>query len=325
MQLQKLFTKQKMMRNVLYSLIPIYVFSVYLFGWRVIALLAAVTVAGCLGEYWIMRMINKDKAKISEAVLVSCALFTLTLPPTIPIWIAVVGILFGVIIGKCVFGGFAQNIFNPALAGRCFIYVSFPIPMTVKWANPFKGIPGGLIKWAAGPDLVTSVTPMINREMNGIATNPVTLFLGNTAGSIGETSALLIIIGAIYLIYTKTANWKIMVSVLGSAAVLSSILYFTGQSEYDPLFSLLAGGLLFAAVFMATDPVSAPSRNISKVIFGCLIGILCVIFRTYSLFTEGAMFAVLIANSFAPLIDRNVRIWEAKKKEKALAQGGAKA
>ncbi len=325
MQIQKYFTKQKMMRTVLYSLVPIYLFAIYLFGWRVLLVLAAVTLAGCLGELWIMKMINKEKAKISEAVLVSSALFTLTLPPTIPIWIAVVGILFGVIIGKCVFGGFGQNIFNPALVARCFIYVCFPIPMTVTWANPFTGIPGGLLKWAPGVDMATTVTPMINMEMNGITTNPLNLLIGNIAGSMGETSAILIIIAGIYLIYTKTASWKIIASVLGSALVSSTVLYLLKQTPYSPVFSMLSGGLLFASVFMATDPISAPSRDKAKILFGVLIGTLAVILRTYSLFTEGIMFAILIGNSFAPLIDRNVKIWEAKQKEKLAQAGGAKA
>ncbi len=324
MQLQKFFTKQKMMRTVLYTMVPIFLFSIYLFGWRVLLVLAAVTVAGSLAELWIMRMINKEKAKISEAVLVSCALYTLTLPPSIPLWIAIVGILFGVIIGKCVFGGFGQNIFNPALVARCFIYVSFPIPMTVAWTNPFTGIPGGFLRWTGGVDMASSVTPMINMEMNGVGTSPINLLIGNIGGSMGETSALLIIIAGIYLIYTKTASWKIIASVIGSGFLASTLFYFLDQSKYDPFFSILSGGFLFAAVFMATDPISAPSRDTSKIIYGCLIGILGMVLRTYSLFTEGIMFAILIANSFAPLIDRNIKIMEKKQKEK-LAQGGAKA
>ena len=125
-QIGNAFMKQKIMTRVLISLIPILLFSLYLFGLRTLVLLAVVTITGILCEYGIMRLINGEKAKVSEAVLVSCALFTLTLPPATPYWVAAVGIAFGIVFGKCVFGGFGRNIFNPALVGRCLIYVSFP-------------------------------------------------------------------------------------------------------------------------------------------------------------------------------------------------------
>lgn len=312
----KYFMKQKMMRTVLLTLIPIYIFSVFLFGWRVIGLLIVNLLIACLSEYWIMRLINKDKAKISEAALVSAALYTLTLPPVIPFWMSGVGMAFGIIIGKNVFGGFGQNIFNPALVARCFIYVSFPVQMTVQWLNPIGGILGGLTKWSASPDVISSVTPMINMEMNAISTPLWKLFLGNTAGSIGETSALLIILGGIYLIRTKTANWKVMASVFASGLFMALVLYASGQTIYTPIFQILSGGFLFGTVFMATDPVTHPQKDLARIIFGILVGTITIILRTYSLFTEGMMFAILIGNSFSPLIDRNVKEFERKRKER---------
>ena len=149
MQITKYLTKQKMMRTVLWSLVPIYLFSIYLFGWRVLLVLLATVISAFAGELFIMRMINGDKAKVSEAAFVTAALLALTLPPTIPIWIAVVGSLFGIIFGKAIFGGFGKNVFNPALVGRAFIYVSFPIPMTVQWLKPFSGFPGGFLNGPA--------------------------------------------------------------------------------------------------------------------------------------------------------------------------------
>jgi Na+-transporting NADH:ubiquinone oxidoreductase subunit B len=308
------FLKQKMMTRVLLSLLPILLLSIYFFGLRTLVLLSVVTITGILSEYGIMRLIDGDKAKVSEALLVTCLLFTLTLPPSVPYWVAAVGIAFGVVFGKCAFGGFGKNIFNPALVGRCLIYVSFPAHMTVAWAEPYSGFPGGLIRWSAGVDAMTSATPMIIFNKEGIMTDYLNLFLGNIAGSLGETSALLIIAAAVYLIVTKTASWKIIVSCAASFASLGSILYLTGVIETDPLFSILSGGFLFAAVFMATDPISAPKQETSKYIYGALIGIVAIIIRSFSLFTEGIMFAILIVNAFVPLIDRNIKIIKDRKK-----------
>ena len=312
--LKGLFLKQKMMTRVLISLLPVLLASVYFFGLRTLVLLSVVTITGILSEYGIMRLIDREKAKVSEAVLVTCLLFTLTLPPTVPFWIAVVGIAFGVVFGKCVFGGFGRNIFNPALVGRCFIYVSFPAHMTIAWAEPYSGVLGGFVKWSSGIDAMTSATPMILLNKEGIVTKYLNLMLGNISGSLGETSAVLILLAAIYLIVTKTASWKIIVSCLISFSIFGSILYLTGVIEADPLFSILSGGFLFATVFMATDPVSAPKQEASKYIYGALIAIVAMIIRAFSLFTEGIMFAILIVNAFVPLIDRNIKILTDRKK-----------
>lgn len=302
------------MRKVLLSLIPILLFSTWLFGLRTLALLAVVTAAGIVCEYLIMRYINGKTAKVSEAVLVSCFLYTLTLPPSIPYWVAVAGILFGVFFGKGVFGGFGKNIFNPALVGRCFVYVAFPAYMTIRWTKPFSGFPGGLTAYSGGMDAVTSATPMIAAQKTGQLPDYLHLFLGTISGSLGETSALLILLAAVYLIVTKTASWKLMLACAGSFTVLNGVLYLTGIVASDPLFSILSGGFLFATVFMVTDPVSAPSHEVSKILYGIVIGITALLIRSFSLFTEGIMFAILIANMFAPLIDRNVKEFLAKRK-----------
>lgn len=322
MQITKYFMKQKMMRTVLWSLLPIYLFSIYLFGWRVLLVLAVSLISAFVGELLILRMINGDKAKVTEAAFVTAGLLTLTLPPTVPIWIVVVGTLFGIIFGKAIFGGFAKNVFNPALVGRAFIYVSFPTQMTMQWQKPFAGFPGGLLKWSGAVDMATEVTPMINMNVNGIAASPVNLLIGNISGSMGETSAILIILAGVYLIYTKTASWKIMASVTASGLVFSLLFNMLGATTVNPLFTLLSGGFLFGTVFMATDPVSAPMKDSGKIIYGILIGFITIVIRTFSLFTEGMMFAILIGNSFAPLINMNIKNWEAKQKAKKAALAG---
>ena len=302
------------MRKVLYSLIPIYLFAVWLFGLRVLSVLCVVLLAGVVTEFLIMRYANGSTAKISEAVYVSCALYALTLPPTIPYWVAAVGIIFGVLFGKGVFGGFGRNIFNPALVGRCFVYISFPVYMTVSWAQPFGGLPGGFLKWSTATDAITSATPMSLFESGEKVTSYLNLFLGNISGSTGETSALLIILAGVYLVFTKTASWKIMVSCFSSFFLINSIFYFAGLTKMDPLFAILSGGFLFAVVFMTTDPISAPSEEISKIIYGILIGLLAFVIRTYSIFNEGIMFAILLGNMFGPMIEKNVKEFKARKK-----------
>jgi Na+-transporting NADH:ubiquinone oxidoreductase subunit B len=155
---------------------------------------------------------------------------------------------------------------------------------------------------------------MIAAQKTGEMPDYLQLFLGSISGSLGETSALLILLAAVYLTVTKTASWKLMVSCFVGFTVLNTVLYLTGIIPSDPLFSILSGGFLFATVFMVTDPISAPSHEVSKILYGVLIGSLSVIIRSFSLFTEGIMFAILIANMFAPLIDRNVKEFFAKRK-----------
>lgn len=315
-QLQEIYLKQKMMTRVLIGLLPVLLLSIYYFGLRVLVLLAIVTIAGLASEYLIMRLVNGKKAKITEAVLVTCLLFTLTLPPRTPYWVAVIGIVFGVVFGKGMFGGFGRNIFNPALVGRCLIYVSFPAHMTIAWTKPFSGFPAGFARFSAGADAFTSATPIAEL---GTGSQPGIgqLLLGNTAGSLGETSALLIIAAAVWLAVSKTASWKIMLSCFLSFALLASIFYFTGIIEPDPVYSVLSGGFVFAAVFMATDPVSAPNRDDAKIVYGILIGIIALVIRSFSLFREGIMFAILIANTFVPLIDYQLKALAERKKVSA--------
>lgn len=303
MGLGALFLRQSIMRRVILSLLPILLFAVYSFGLRILLVLGLVTIAGVLTEYLILRfMMGGTKFKIPEALFVTCVLFTLILPPTVPLWIAVVGIVFGVLFGKGVFGGFARNVFNPALVGRCFVFISFPKAITLTWAAPFGGFPGGLLRFSPGLDAVSSATPLVQT-----GTDLLRLFFGQISGSSGEINALLILLAAVYLVVTKTASFRIMISGLASFLGLSTILYALGVIGSTPLVSLLAGGFLFAVVFMATDPITAPRDQVAQIYYGVLIGLLTVTIRTFSVFREGAMFAILLANTFGPLLEMKVK------------------
>ena len=310
------FRKQKMMRTVLLSLTPIVVFSVYNYGLRVLILFAAVTIAGAATEYlWERHYGNKP----SEAIFVTCILFTMTLPPSIPYWIAILGIIFGVIFGKMVFGGFGRNVFNPALVGRAFIYINFPNPMTIVWNEAATSFPGAFATYLTpGIDAVSEATPMILYNNIGEITKLSSLFLGNIPGAIGESFKILIILAAIYLIYTKTASWEIRLGCLIGFLATGTLLYLA-YDGINPIYGMMMGGFLFGTVFMATDPISAAKTKKGKWIFGIIIGVVTVLIRALSLFNGGMMFAILMGNTFAPIIDYFVKEAENRKKKKAVA------
>ena len=296
--------KQKMMRKVIYALIPLILAGIYFYGWRTLVLLLMVTLTGCLVE-WIF--VRKTTKKITEAVIVTSILYTLTLPPSVPYYVAIIGIIFGVLFGKMVFGGFGKNPFNPALVGRAFIYVNFPRVMTMEWIKPSKDILGNLTKFSI--DTVSQSTPLLDFRATGEMLSLDKIFLGNIAGSIGETSALLIILGGLYLLYTKTAAKETVIGLLGSFIIVSGTMYLMGIPQIpNPLYGLLSGGLLFGAFFMATDPISSPKTKEGRYIYGAIIGLITVIIRGFALFAGGMMFAILIGNTFAPIIDELVKM-----------------
>jgi Na+-transporting NADH:ubiquinone oxidoreductase subunit B len=306
--------KQPMMRRLVYALIPILVASIYFYGWRALILCIVSTLAAVFSEWMFKR---KSKKPVSEAVFVTSLLFTLTLPPSTPYWIAAVGISFGIIFGKEVFGGFGRNVFNPALVGRAFVYVSFPKFLTIQWTeNALNSSPIGAFTSYLAPqvDAVSTATPMLLFRSTGELTSYKSLLLGNISGSMGETSAILIIIAAIYLIYTKTAAIESMFGVIIGFLSLTIIMNMLGIAQVpNPIFGLLSGGLLFGAVFMATDPISSPKTKEAKWIYGIMIGMITVIIRGFALFAGGIMFAILIGNTFAPILDELVKYLKTKK------------
>lgn len=305
-----------MMRTVIISLIPIIIASTYFFGLRVLTLLLVVTIFGVATEYIFEKFSGR---KISEAVFVSCILYTLTLPPTTPYWIAVVGIIFGLFFGKLVFGGFGRNVFNPALVARAFVYISFPNQLTIEWSESAFGGIGALGTYLTDSiEAITEATPMLIFRETGTMVETIDLLMGNVAGSIGETSAILIILAAIYLIYKKVASWEIMAGCLIGFVVLNSILFAFGLGTIpNTLFAILSGGFLFGTVFMATDPISAPKTKEGKWIFGIMVGAISVIIRGFSLFAGGMMFAILIANTFVCILDEGIKAFKKWRKESA--------
>jgi len=304
------FLKQKMMRKVIYALIPLILAGIYFYGWRTLFLLLAVTFVACLVE-WIF--VRKTTKKISEAVIVTAILYTLTLPPRVPYYVAIIGIIFGVLFGKMVFGGFGKNPFNPALVGRAFIYVNFPRVMTMEWIKPSPGLLGNLTKYTV--DTISQSTPLLDFRASGEMLSLHKIFFGNIAGSIGETSAVLIIIGGLYLLYTKTASKETVIGLLGSFVLISGSMYLMGVEQIpNPLYGMLSGGLLFGAFFMATDPISSPKTKEGKYIYGAIIGLITVVIRGFALFAGGMMFAILIGNTFAPIIDEMVKMFKGRER-----------
>lgn len=293
-----MFQKQIIMRRVLYSLAPIWALSVWLYGPRVVVLTAVSLALGVLTEYLYEKRRN---GKVSEAVLVTATLFALSLPPAAPVWIAAVGIVFAVFTAKMIYGGFGRNIYNPAIAGRLFVYISFATVLGRSF------IPHGNFGLGAGtllgrPEVLSAATPLAVWRSGGDV--PVlNLLTGLRDGSAGESSALLIAAAAVYLIWTKTASWRIIVSEVAAGGVLALALHFAGVKAALPPASLLAGSFLFVAVFMGTDPVSAPKKPASHWIYGALIGITAIVIRTFSAFPEGTSFAVFVGNTFASMID----------------------
>lgn len=338
----RLFIEQPMMLRVLYALAPVLLAGIYFFGWRVLGLLALCTLAGLATE-WLMA--HRRGAAISIACFVTCTLYVLSLPPTMPFWMALVGIVVGILFGKEVFGGFGRNFANPAIVGRAFIYVAFPPEMTGSFVPTFRGWPGGFAQWAlttsetlpdwmssAGiraADAVTAATPMWARRDFGFEASLTRLFFGNVgdsfktefglrslaAGSIGEVSVLLIILAGVYLLITKTANWRLMVSpLLGATAACLLLGYACGIAAVPSLpFTLFSGALMFGAVYMVTEPISAPKKHSAMWIYGFLIGVLIVLLRWKAQFAGAVAFAILLGNICAPSLDMLVKAWANRK------------
>jgi Na+-transporting NADH:ubiquinone oxidoreductase subunit B len=329
----KFFLKQTIMRRVLIALVPCIGGSVYYFGWRCLFLIVWAGVAGFIVEYIFTRSRGEP---VSEAVFVSTTIFALIMPPTVPLHVLTIGVVFAVMFTKEIFGGFGRNIFNPALAGRCFIYICFPIALTATWSQPATGPRGALGRWttAAKADAITNATPMANLKAGKIILNNgehaaqevpfdiaegatvkvkgVTLLrgliFGRISGTMGVTSALLIFIGGMYLFVTRTASRMIILSLIITYAVLNQLLFWFGVEPVPGAWpAVLGGGFLFGAFFMATDPISAPRTEPAKIIYAVIIAICATIIRNFSIFNGGLMFSILIGNMFAPILDYTVK------------------
>jgi Na+-transporting NADH:ubiquinone oxidoreductase subunit B len=300
----KLVLWQKPMLRVFYALMPLVLAAIYLFGWRSLILTGVVLVVGFATEA--IFTIRQGKP-VTSAVFVSGLIFTLSLPPTIPFWMAVIGIVSGVAIGKMMFGGFGQNVFNPAMVGRCFIYITFPLHMTNRWVEPIWGEWGGFAHWSAPLDTISRATPLVGlREGDLIAWQD--LFLGSISGSLGETSAVLILFGGLFIIAKKAASWRLALSCILGGAFASAVFRMAGFANIpSPPATLLAGSFLFGSFFVVTEPVSGAKTRAGQWIYGGMIGALIVVLRGFSNFSEGVMFSVLIMNAFVPILDQTVR------------------
>jgi len=272
-----------------------------------------------VGFFWEILFAVVRKHKISEGFLVTGILFPLTLPATIPLWQVALGISFGVVIGKEVFGGTGRNILNPALTARAFIFFSYPVTMSgniwVAVKDGVDGISGATALAVSGMD-GESITSALSSAGFSLSD----LFLGIVPGSIGETSALCCILGALFLILTRIANYRIILGGIAGLVVTAIFFYLIpgGRETWanaGPLYHLCAGGFLFGISFMATDPVSAPGTHWGRWAFGFFIGFLTVIIRVINpAFVEGTMLAILFMNVFAPLLDHMVIKYKTSKR-----------
>jgi Na+-translocating ferredoxin:NAD+ oxidoreductase subunit D len=322
---------QAIMLKVMLALAPATAFGLFIFGWSALFLFAVTTASALLFEALCLTLAGRPVriTLLDGSALLTGWLTAMTLPPTAPWWIGVVGAFLAIVVGKQVFGGIGQNLFNPAMLARVALLVSFPLEMTT-WAHPtlpfsssapgFGEALGLTFGGAAAPDGLTGATLIghIKTELSrghGLGESLVSgdygflsSFLGWTSGSLGETSGLLLAIGGIWLLRQKIITWHIPLSLLATVAVLAGVFTFIDGDRYpDPLFHLTSGALVLAAFFIATDYVTSPSSPAGQLIFGSGCGLIIFVIRTWGAYPEGAGFSVLLMNSLTPVIDHYVR------------------
>lgn len=302
-------TVGKVMWGVVIALIPATLVSFWFFGAGAL-LITAVSIATCLATEWgIQKYLLKEPPSITDgSAMITAILLALNVPSNLPWWMVMIGAVVSIGIGKMSFGGLGKNIFNPALVGRVFLLISFPVAMT-SWPLP-------IVNRLALSDVITGPTSLgIMKE--GLSSNQpmdqlmqkvpsyVDMLIGNMNGSLGEVSALAILLGGIYMLFRRIITWHIPVSFILTVFVFSGILYLVNPAYFiDPVFHLLAGGLMLGAVFMATDMVTSPMSFAGMLVFGIGCGLLTVIIRVWGAYPEGVSFAILIMNAFVPLINR---------------------
>lgn len=303
------------MWGVVRALVPTSVFAVYAFGWAGLLTLAAAVTSCVLAEAAACRVAGRPSTIRDGSVVITGLLYGLTLPPTLPLWMTFVGGFIAVGLGKSLFGGLGFNPFNPALVGRVILQAAFPAAMTT-WHPAFAperfwSVPSSLLAWPfAKPtyDVVSGATALSDWKFNGVVPDTTDLALGFVGGSTGETSAVLILLGGVYLVARRMMSWQIPVAVLGTVAALSGMLHLASPEAYPPpAFMLFSGGLMLGAVFMATDMVGSPMTTAGLWIHGASIGLVTVVIRLWGGMPEGVMYAILLANAFVPLIDRSIQ------------------
>jgi electron transport complex protein RnfD len=311
-------TTARIMWSVSASLLPALVMGAYFFGPKAVFTVALCILTSVLSEYIFQKSLKKTVTVNDGSAFLTGLLLGLNLPPSVPFYIPVTGSIVAVIITKQLFGGLGYNIFNPALIGRAFLLISFPKLMTI-WSEPTAAFvlfdakttatPLGILKEEGQTRLIEVFGDQLNLYSQ--------LLIGHRAGSIGETSAVALLIGAAFLLYKRYITWHIPLSFLGTAALIAWVFGAKGTLfAGDPLLHLLSGGMILGAFFMATDYVTCPSVKSGQIVFGVGCGFLTMLIRLKGGYPEGVMFAILIMNCFAPLIERGfkTKIFGAQKK-----------
>ncbi len=296
---------QKIMFRVILALTPALVWSVFVFGADALRV-NLVAIASCVAfEYLVQRFVLKGKITVTDgSAALTGLLLAFNVPASLPWWMVVLASFFAICIAKVSFGGLGSNIFNPALVGRVFLLISFPVQMT-SWP----------VSRLAGTDAVTAATPLGILKEGILSGKPAgelaaslpgirDMALGNMGGSLGEVSALLLIAGAIYLLVRRIITWHIPVSILVTMMLYAAVFWIRDPQGYmDPLFHLLAGGAILGALYMATDMVTSPMSPAAQIIYGIGIGVITMSIRLFGAYPEGISFAILIMNGFTPLLN----------------------
>lgn len=295
----------RIMRDVLIALVPAFAVSVVVFGLPVL-IVTGVSVASCVVfEYLIQRFMLKGKTTVGDlSAVLTGVLLAFNLPPSLPLWMVVIGALVAIGIGKMSFGGLGRNPFNPALVGRVFLLLSFPVAMT-SFSSPtpdaFSGAtPLAFVKEALKSGQgVSSIMPEISYQ---------NLLFGINSGSLGEVAALALLLGGVYLLWRKVITWHVPVCILGTIALFTGILHLVNPEQYiNPLFHVLTGGAILGAVYMATDYVTSPMSKKGMVVYAVGIGVITVLIRVWGAYPEGISFAILIMNAVVPLLNKYMR------------------
>ncbi len=303
---------KKNMYGVIIALIPALAVSLWVFGLGALIVTVTAIAASVLFEYLIEKYLLKVPSTISDgSAIITGLLLAFNMPSNLPVWIIIIGALVAIGVGKMSFGGLGNNPFNPALVGRVFLLISFPVQMT-SWPLPMQNTTAYL-------DATTGATPLgivkeglangtsLSELMNQIPSF-VDMLVGKMGGSSGEVAAIALLIGLAYMLIRKIITWHIPVSVLGTMAIFAGILSYSNPEAFaGPTFHLLTGGALLGAIFMATDYVTSPMTNKGMIIFGVGIGVITILIRVFGAYPEGMSFAILIMNAFVPLIDRYVK------------------
>lgn len=305
----------QIMQQVVWALLPVAAFSVYAFGLNALLVLVATTGASVLTEHLLCRQSGKRSTIGDYSAVITGLLLGLTLPPNFPLWMAFIGGVIAIALGKYIFGGLGYNVFNPALVARAVLQAAFPVAITT-WhssflAGRFSSISQSLLAWPLMQpeyDAVSGATPLSAFKFDGIVTSTRELAFGQISGSAGETCAVIILLGGLYLIARGMMSWRIPLAVLLSAFVFSGLLYLIdGEAYPTPVFMLFSGGLMLGAVFMATDMVSSPITPLGLWVYGAIIGILTIVIRVWGGLPEGVMYSILLANAISPHIDNLIR------------------